>query len=440
MGQERFYAAAPTRIRLTILIVSAVGFILCFEACRPIALLSLFCVASIVVQSITYKGQDEGGALQVDKIERRKALSHNRFVDLLWTSDVIDEETDADDFSLECLKACDDETSFLVSIGQPGKKQDALVQAINAGLLAFDSADVSIRQIRGHLRVNGTYIVSYFRQPERDRLASMLVPFSELRSEKPSVATLPVGLFSDGSTATMSLLSQNALVAGVPRSGKSVFLSTLICDLCLCDHEKVVVMSPKILDFSSFSNRCLLLSHADEMLSYLLDLGNEAERRKATCLEKGIKKIDDFDDDCPHISVIVDEFTVIRSFTQLDDKGKKRKIGVEIEDAIMRLVAETGFAGISFVLATQRVSSTNMSTDLRDLISGSRVCFATETQESTRMVFGDHTSLAPCHLLNTSHRGVGYIATGGEPPRIFKSGIASKEEERASACGRCDHL
>lgn len=435
MGRERFYAAPPIRLRLTCLFVSAAGFLLCIEACLPIALLSLFCIASILVQSVTYRGQDEGGALQIDEIERKKSLAHNRFVDLLWASGVIDEDTRAEDFSLECVKALDDETSFLVTVSQPGKKQDSIIRAAKAGLLAFDSADVSIRQVKGRLRVNGTYIVSYFRQPEKDRLAGMLVPFSELRAERPSVASLPVGLFSDGSVATVSLLSQNALVAGVPRSGKSVFLSTLICDLCLCDHENVVVMSPKILDFSSFSNRCLLLSRADEMLSFLSDLSSESERRKSICLARGIKKIEDFDDDCPHISVIVDEFTVIRSFTQIDDRGKKRKIGIEIEDAIMRLVAETGFAGISFVLTTQRVSSTNMSTDLRDLISGNRICFATETLESTKMVFGDCAPLAPCHLLTTSHRGVGYIASNGNPPRIFKSAIASKEDEESASNG-----
>ena len=73
-----------------------------------------------------------------------------------------------------------------------------------------------------------------------------------------------------------------------------------------------------------------------------------------------------------------------------DEKGKTVKTGEQIQAAVYRLIAETGFAASSFVLCLQKASgASGISTDLRDLISGNRISFATETPEATKMVLGE---------------------------------------------------
>ena len=162
-------------------------------------------------------------------------------------------------------------------------------------------------------------------------------------------------------------------------------------------------MSPKILDFQTFEGCGIrLVQDIEEMTAALNEVHAEAEARKAWCVAH-------------------------------NKKGKTVKIGDLIEQKIMRLVAETGFAAISFVLATQRVSSTNMSTNLRDLIAGARCSFATETIESTKMILGDYASEAPCHDITTDQKGVGYISLDGVRPRPFKGAYASEADERAAA-------
>ena len=236
------------------------------------------------------------------------------------------------------------------------------------------------------------------------------------------ISKMPIGKYADGGSVCVNLDSRNALINGNPRSGKSVMLSVLICDLLKCEHELVAIASPKSLDFAVFavSPAVRLLQATDDILAHLDWLVAESERRKRLCEVQGVKKITPSPSE-PHITTVIDEFTVLKL---LEPK---------IEQKVMRLVAETGFAGFSFVISTQRVSSRNISTDLRDLIAGNRISFATETAESDKMIFGDLATFAPCHQIGANQQGVGYASLDGRRPRPFKSAIATKEDEQRSA-------
>lgn len=244
------------------------------------------------------------------------------------------------------------------------------------------------------------------------------------------ITKLPIGMYADGSPVFMSLESRNALINGNPRSGKSVCLSALICSLLRCDNEHVIIMSPKILDFQRFAPAVELIKDADVMLERLKALKEESEARKLYCEQKFLKKIEpSLYSVYPHITVIVDEFTVIKKSTKADDKGKTIKIGEQIEAEIMKLIAETGFAAFSFVLSTQRVSSTNMSTDIRDIVSGNRISFATSTPETDRMIFGEYATYAPCYEINRYQVGCGYISVDDAIPVPFKGAFATEQDE-----------
>ena len=136
------------------------------------------------------------------------------------------------------------------------------------------------------------------------------------------VSSLPIGIYADGSPVLVSLESRNALINGNPRSGKSVCLSALICSLLRCSGERVIVMSPKILDFQRFAPAVRLVKDPVSMLKCLGDLREEAERRKEYCERAYAKKIDpSFYDRFPHCTIIVDEFTVIKRSAVIDEKG-----------------------------------------------------------------------------------------------------------------------
>lgn len=244
-----------------------------------------------------------------------------------------------------------------------------------------------------------------------------------------NIESLPIGRYADGSPVLISLSSRNCLMNGNPRSGKSVCLASLICSLLYCPYERVYILSPKILDFQAFAGAARLCKEADEMERVLEDVRMEAERRKVYCEEHRLKKISDFSFEMPHITVIVDEYTVIRKKTATDDKGKVVKVGERIEASIMKLIAETGFAGVSFVISTQRASSQNMSTDTRDIISGNRISFATSSIETNKMIFGDMAEFAPCHEITRGQVGVGYISVDDGLPRPFKGALTTETDE-----------
>ena len=394
----------------------------------PLWIFPLAAAAGIVY--LTVKEPDTPYSLQSDKRRAEEVAQYNRFVDVLATGNVIDADTTPDDIEIEQL----DRFSFIVRMRQFGKTQEQLEKACELSLNALGAVDVSV--VRS---APSEYVITFTPDNPLKMLSGMNVPYSEMLSDTPpQITALPVGRYLDGSPVLMNLESRNALLNGNPRSGKSVLLSCLLSSLCRVSHpEIVIVMSPKILDFQEFENAVRLIQDPAEMLEMLGKVHDEAERRKAFCVEKRIKKIDpSLYTACPHITVIMDEFTVIKTTTTTDDKGKTVRIGEQIENEVMRLVAETGFAAISFVLCTQRVSSTNMRTDLRDLIAGNRISFATETPESDRMIFGEYAEYAPCHEITTQMKGVGYIAADGEKPVPFKGAFASAADEQDAASMR----
>lgn len=232
---------------------------------------------------------------------------------------------------------------------------------------------------------------------------------------------LPIGRYADGDPVCISLREMNCLMNGNPRSGKSVCLSAIVCQLMRCNNEAIYILSPKILDFANFAGRCELVQDPRKMLSFLGWLQHENERRKQFCIANDMKKLTEFNNEYPHVTVVIDEYTVIK---MNQDHGK------EIENQVMKLVAETGFAGFSFIIATQRASSKNMSTDLRDLITGVRVCFACSTEESTKMVFDCDYRIALAHKIPSSAKGVGYISVAGQQPKLFKSAFVSQQDEK----------
>jgi hypothetical protein len=202
--------------------------------------------------------------------------------------------------------------------------------------------------------------------------------------------------------------------------------------LCQCEAERVVILSSKTLDFQYLHPRAELYEEPEEILKALLKINDEAELRKIYCKINKFKKIEHFTTYCPHITIIVDEYGVIKSSTTVDAANKKpRKIGEEIERELIKIVSQDAFAGIQVVITSQRLSSTVISTDLRDLIGGTAISFAAKSFKSCEMVFDTLADKARACDIPVTAKGVGYIYIEGamNEPRLFKAALVDEKTE-----------
>lgn len=409
------------RISLGVLLILGVALFLVWS---PLCLLCLWCAG--VMLYYTRCHPESPIALQQDERDREEVEDFNRFIAALYVGGVLDETTTPDDIEIESPAPL----VFSLEIRQAGKTEDMLRKAAEDSLNAMRCVAVETRRV-----APSRYLVMYSPETPAERLAAISCRYEDLPPVE-SIEALPIGVYEDGSPVLMNLESRNALIGGNPRSGKSVALAALLCGLCRCPNERVTVLSPKALDFQAFAPAVRLIQDPAEMLDYLGELREEAERRKAWCVLNGRKKVDlcDLSPSLPHLTTVIDEFAVIRAATTTDEKGKTIKTGEQIQAAVYSLVAETGFSASSWVLCLQKASgASGISTDLRDLINGNRISFATETPEATKMVLGDLADNAPCHLITTKQKGVGFISTDGQPPRAFRGALTTQEDEREAA-------
>lgn len=427
---ETLYKKPIPRIRaiaLAVLILSTLAAVMLLS---PLAIVTAWGAAAIVYASV--RKPDSWLALAQDDRNNEEISRFNRFVDILRAGGIIDDKTTDEDIAIDMPAPL----VYTVSLRQIGKTDKALLKAAQSSLDALGCVSVEVRRT-----APSEYIVIYSEYPPVDELAAMSVSFSSLlsRVDDISVSCLPIGVYQDGSPVVASLESRNGLLAGVMGSGKSVCLSALVCALLRCNRpgrplEKTVIISPKILDFQNFQGACRLISDYAEIMDFLDELHTEIERRKAYCILHGIKKITpDLYDEMPHISVIVDEYTVIKTATAKDDKGKIVKIGEQIETELMRILAEARFAAVSIVIALQKADSRNIDTRTRDLISGCRISFSAEGKTSSEMIFGDYAVNAPCHEIGADRPGVGYVQIDAELPKPFKGAFADDDDELAAA-------
>lgn len=413
---------SPLPFRRLLLIFLIIGGLLTIFRMPWVALVCWFGAGSIIYYTI--KEPENAFALQEDERRKREYERQKTFEDALKVGGIIDTITDDETVTIKSPAPF----VFEVELKKHGKTEDDLRRACENALNAMECVCVDVERI-----APSKYRIEYSKETPIERAAAIDCNLSDLPAPK-GLDALPVGIYPDGSPVLFNLDSRNSLIAGVPGSGKSVLLRALICGLLKVRDVPVrlVILSPKSLDFINFAPCARLIADPREMLDYLGELHEESEARKAWCIANGRSKITPADctRDMPAVITIIDEFAVIKAMTEQDDKGKTIKIGQQIEDAVFRLVAETRFACFSTVIALQKASgASGISTDLRDLISGNRVSFATEGSESVKMVLGDYAIYAPCQDITREQAGVGYISHG-DRPRVFKGAYASEADEK----------
>lgn len=419
------YQKAPGSPRGMALLLITVAIIAAGVLLSPLFFIAFAVPVAYVIFSWKFPGSFF--AFAADSRRQLRVFQFNEFLDILQRNRVFTRSTPASAVSLSLVSS--DPLVFDLSVRAAGVQDRQVEKAALDGLPLFDKASVVVDKTG-----NFSWRIRYADESALDALARSEVGFDDFPGITPSLDCLPVGAYSDGSPVCLSLSSRNMLLAGSPRAGKSVLLQCLIHRLVnLGDRERVIVFSPKSLDFAFFGDAIQLENDIEAMCRCLVDIYKEVNRRKALCERAGLTKLspEQFSAKVPHITLVIDEFTVLKTSEKTDDKGKKIKIGEKFEMAVMRLVAEAGFAGLSVVISTQKADSRNVDTRLRDLISGCRCSMAVETIESTRMLFGEYADSAPAHEITRSQVGCGYISLDGGVPLPFKGAYMPESDLRS---------
>lgn len=327
---------------------------------------------------------------------------------------------------------------YPMTYGTTGEKLDLIAEQSQA---IFKAIRHSVEQLPQNEAGHFGYRISFYAESEIDALARLGVSYSDIAHEQPTYEKIPVGLFlneegNEPSIAYVSFAGANMLLASLPRCGKSCMLQTIAVGLARCQAERIILCSSKCLDFQFLSPRVELYQDPEAILNTLKQVNRIAEKRKKYCEENHLKKVEVFTSKRPHTVLILDEYGVIKSSTIEDPDGKKpRKIGEEIERELIRTVSQNAAFGIQVAITSQRLSSNVISTELRDLIGGTKCSFASGSAVNDTMIFDTRADEARACEIPITAKGVGYIYTEGlmNKPMLFKSALVDDETEKRIA-------
>lgn len=224
---------------------------------------------------------------------------------------------------------------------------------------------------------------------------------------------IPVGRDRSNEEVSLEISQKDAqnatIVVGMPGSGKSVFLNTIITsiaynyspkqvDLYLIDFSGVEfnVYAPKNLPIGE----SYILPHAKVIapeserefgISVLRRINEEGRRRQQLFSNAGLSDFAEYWDYCigkgldslPRVLVIIDEF-------QKFFEGDYDRIATEAEKIIKIIVKEYRKFGINIILATQTIGPYASKIDLGDI--GNRVAFAWNSTDGHNIFKGHEPS------------------------------------------------
>ncbi len=228
--------------------------------------------------------------------------------------------------------------------------QDDLAMALSAETIRIQ-APIPGRDVVGIEIPNDTVETIYLRE----------ILESDLFKKSKSPLTVALGKDIVGKPFVTDLKKlPHLLIAGTTGSGKSVGINAMLLSLLYRndpDHLKLVLIDPKMLEFSIYNDIPHLLTpviiEPKKAIAALANMVSEMERRYKLMAETRVKNIDNYNErarkegweEMPFIVVVIDELADL-----MMNGGK------EVEYSIARLAQMARAAGIHLIVATQRPS------------------------------------------------------------------------------------
>ena len=215
---------------------------------------------------------------------------------------------------------------------------------------------------------------------------------------------IPFGVGNDLHVKSLKITQESgqntAVVIGIPGSGKSVFLHSLICSAAIKyspDELRMYLIDFSGVEFNSYAlgklpHARVIAPEAEREfgLSILNELVEEGSRRMALCRDQNVSNIVDLKRVAPGIKiprllVIIDEF---QKLFEVDNDP----IAKEANSKIHIIIQEFRKFGINLVLATQKLPTTSFLP--RDLIAN-RVVFKSSPSDFDSLISSEDRSGMP---------------------------------------------
>ncbi|WP_432504775.1 FtsK/SpoIIIE domain-containing protein [Kineococcus arenarius] len=254
-----------------------------------------------------------------------------------------------------------------------------------------------------------------------------------------------VGVTEDGAPWTLPLLNQaGTVIGGVPGSGKSSLIATLLDQLDGHPHARLVGIDLKGgVDLGPW-HRCGTLTdlattpaEAVELLQQLAELHQDRQRLLRA---HGADKISDLGltPDLPLVVVLIDEAADL--FTALSPNREDKALAVEATALVSTLVRQGRATGIATVLATQKPTTDAIPSQVRDSAT-SKVALRCSTAEQVKAILADLAALAPVSptAIPAATPGVALAttATGGVVrARVYNTSTSSGRSSSLSREGQ----
>lgn len=227
---------------------------------------------------------------------------------------------------------------------------------------------------------------------------------------------VPFGLTERSDVANLMITQQSgqnsAVVVGIPGSGKSVFLNTMICSAAIQyspEELELYLIDFSGVEFSLYAK--LKFPHARVIapeperefgLSVLQKIEQEGVRRASLCRSHDVGSIEEFrhnfpDEKMPRILVIIDEFQKLFM-------GGNNALIKKAQEIILVLVKEYRKYGINLILATQKLSDIDRSILPRDLIAN-RIVFDHSPSDAALIGMGNPPPLSLGECIYNSKLG-----------------------------------
>jgi len=198
----------------------------------------------------------------------------------------------------------------------------------------------------------------------------------------PNGFNLTLGVDMLGEEAKIDIReTPHLLVAGTTGSGKSVFLSSIIAQLCEINNASLILLDPKKVELESLKENKAVKEYADdpEMINIILtELVVEMNDRYSTLKKLGKKNIQNTD--LNYIFCVIDEFgDLISGNSGFED---------DIRRNILILSQKARASGIHLIIATQRPSVKIITGDIKTNFP-TRVAFRVPSATDSKVILDE---------------------------------------------------